>query len=249
MSARAWLMLGFALLLGGAPVWADEIGAFFTRVNTYIYADAPEQGKRYLIRRRQGYTVTDVTTDGQDRIWLQVIYEKATRTFSGEGWTPLAPHDLIGRGPEMVEVYSTILENPNLPIESIAVPSADLKLLNVTQQSRRFPQITWQKVSYTTKKSLRAWARAGAGIYRPGKSEGFITRAYADMVSRALNKEKMDRLLAGVVRVGDTTLEVSWALGKPLRVVEEDIADAKRTIWHYPTVVVQFENQVVGQIN
>lgn len=249
MKSTRLLLVAAALSLCAGPLAAEEIGAFFTRVNAYIYAQGPNAGKRFLIRPRQAYTVTDVAMDNSERLWLQIVYLKQSRTFSGEGWTPLAPHEIMGAGPKPMEIFSTTLENPATGINSLRVPATDLKLLNVTQRSTRFPEITWQKVAYETKKPLRPWVRATTGIFRPGKTREFVSQVYAEMVSRALNKEKLKRLLSGVVRVGDTVLEVRWALGKPLRVVEEAIANAERTVWHYPTLAVRFENQLVEQIN
>lgn len=246
---RLLLSLSALAVLFAWPAEAEEIGAFFTKVNTYIYHDGPEQGRRILVRPRHTFAVVDVTSDREERIWFQIVFPGRTRKVKGEGWTPLAPHELMSTGSQPVEIYRTVPGNPGGELDPVRVPATDLELLNATQPDSRFPQLTWQRVRYATEMPLRPWIRAATGIYRPTKSVSFVNEAYAEMVSRNLEREKLERLLSGVIRVGDTTQEVEWALGEPLRVQEEAIANAKRTTWQYPSLVVQFENQVVEQIN
>ena len=246
---RLLLLLLILLLLPSAAPQAEEIGAFFTKINTYVFTKSPAKGKRFLIRPRQAFTVVNLTTDGQDRLWLQIVYPGRTAKVKGTGWTPLAPHELLDAGNKPVEVFSDVFEGNGAPPESVEVPASDVELLNVTQPSKKFSQVTWQKVKYETAKPLRPWIRGAAGIFRPGRSSEFLSRVYVEMVSRNLPKGKLDRLLAGVVRVGDTSWDVERALGKPLRIQGNSTAVTGRATWEYSSLVVHFTNQVVDRIN
>lgn len=228
---------------------AKEIGAFFTKVNAYAFLDGPRSGKRVLVRPRLTFAVVDLTNDREDRLWLQIVYAREELKVKGEGWTPLAPHELLRAGAAPVEIFAEVVENEDVPITKINVPAAHLELLNITKPSRDFPQLTWQKVRYETKVPSRPWIRATSGVFRPGKSSEFLSRAYVEMVSRNLVKAKLNRLISGVVRVGDTPWDVERALGKPLRVNEDSTAEIKRATWEYPSLVVRFKNEVVEQIN
>ena len=241
------LLVGLTLALPSA--FAEELGSFFTKVNTYTYPNGPGGGQRVLIRARQVFAIVNLTTDESNRLWYQILEPRNMRRIRGEGWTPLAPHELLADREQIVEIFPEILENPARAPTTIPVRAGDLEMLNVTSPSRTLPQITWQKVRYNTREPLRLWIRAATGIARPAKSVNFLTHTYEEMVSRTLPREKLDRLLSGVIRVGDTTLEVEWALGKPLRVQDETILTATRTTWHYPSMVVQFKNQLVEQVN
>lgn len=244
------ILLLLLILPVSRPALADgEIGVFFTKVNAYIYPDGPGTGKRILVRPREAFTVVNLTTDVEERPWLRIIYPKVGKNISGEGWSPLAPHEIMSSGTGEVQIFPHTLENPAMPVAAVKVPATSLELLNVTQASTRFPEVLWQKVRYQAKIPIRPWIRASTGIYRPGKNENFINRVYTEMVSRNVKKEKQLRLLSGVVRVGDSTQEVKWAMGAPVRIEEEAIADVKSSTWHYPSLTVHFENQVVEQIN
>jgi len=242
----ALLAIGLALPFHGM---ASEIGAFFTQVNTYGYVEGPEQGKRFLVRARQAVTVLDVTTDFQNRRWLKISFPKISTRLSGEGWTPLAPHEILNNATQMVEVYEKHMEERDNTLAFVQVRASDLKLLNITHPSTKYPNIVWQKVSYAAKAPVNLWVRDGAGIYRSGKTVAYLSRVYADMVSRNIQKDKQTRLLSGVVRVGDSQAEVEWALGKPLRVREESTGSAKKIIWQYAATTVRFDNLLVEKIN
>ena len=246
---RLPFLLLVGLTLASPPAFAEELGAFFTKVNTYTYPKGPGGGQRVLIRARQVFAIVNLTTDESDRLWYQILEPRKTRRIQGEGWTPLAPHELLADQQQRVEIFPEIPENPDRAPATIPVRAGNLEILNVTTPSRTFPQITWQKVRYKTREPLRLWIRAATGIARPAASVNFLTRTYEEMVSRNLPREKLNRLLSGVIRVGDTTLEVEWALGKPLRVQDETILTTTRTTWHYPSMVVQFKNQLVEQVN
>jgi len=250
------LLLAPALLawaLGGlaprAQAQTQGIGAYFTSVNTYFYAKAPRDGKRFLVRPRQAFTVVDVTTDAQDILWYQVIYPPETVRISGTGWTANAPHELLAAPQEPVLVFARIPGADRSTLSVVRVPASAVELLNETQSGSPFAQVNWQKVRYQADLPLRAWARGGAGIYRPGKTVAYMSRVYGELVTRNVEKEEQQRLLSGVVRIGDPLREVRWALGDPLRSQEETIGDARRTIWQFPELTVTFENGVVKQVN
>lgn len=243
-----------ALLLAPPPAWAQSgdpagIGAYFSTVNLYIYPDGPEEGRRTLVRPNNAFNVVDFTTDSEDRLWYRIIYPQGSETVEGEGWTVAEPHELIsGRGAS-VQVFTRIPGQANGPFETYNLPAIGLELLQETRPSERFPEVTWQKVRYSMERPLRAWAAAAAGIYRPGRRAGFMRASHQAMTEHEVPEEKRMRLLAGVVRIGDTPLEVEWSLGQPLRTQEEVIEETRRTTWHYAEMRIQFENAVVKQIN
>ncbi len=244
------IILCFLFLSLAAPALsAEEVGALFTKVNAYAFPDGPGQGRRTLVRPRLAFSVVNLTTDADERLWLLIIYPEQQRKLTGEGWTPLAPHELLNARTSAVEIFADIIEDKDARVSRLMVPAARLELLNVTKASRNFPQLTWQKVRYETTVPARLWIRATSGVFRPGKSSEFLGRVYVEMVSRNLAKDKLNRLISGVIRVGDTPWDVERALGKPLRVNEDSTAEVKRTTWEYPSLVVHFKNEVVEQIN
>ncbi|HKI99804.1 MAG TPA: hypothetical protein VKB51_15115 [bacterium] len=248
MKTRLAALLLVLLSFTFASASAQTIGAYFTLVNTYIYVKAPHEGRRILVRPRQAFNVVDVTTYGADSMWFQLVYPRDTAKTTGVGWTPTAPHELLVPQQEPVLVFSAIPDGQSSP-QIFRVPAPSLELLNETQSNTPFVQVDWQKVRYSFAQPVRAWARGTAGIYRPGKTAAFMSRVYGELVTRNVSKEEQTRLLSGVIRVGDTTREVRWAMGDPLRSNEETISDARRTVWQYPELTVTFENEVVKQIN
>ena len=244
------ISLMIAFLLFPALAWADDgIGTLFTKVNAYTYPEGPLKGRRVLVRSRNALSVINLLSEPSERQWFQVIVPGEFQKISGEGWTPLSPAETLTPVGDGVPVYSSTFERKTDSKAMLTVPAGDLELLNITQNSKRFPQIIWQKVRYSTSKPMTAWIRANAGIYRPGRSSDFISQVYEEMVSRNVEKEKLFRILGGVVRVGDGAHEVQWALGKPLRVQEETAGDSSRVIWHFPSMAVKIRNDVVEQIN
>ncbi|MDH5752459.1 MAG: hypothetical protein OEZ59_08590 [Deltaproteobacteria bacterium] len=239
--------------LGGhtGSAMADErpVGAFFTLVNTYIYSNGPLQGSRFLVRPRRAFVVFDYALDSQDRIWYRIAFPDKTNTVKGEGWTPKAPHELLPSEREPVLVYSRPIARKEDTYTTVDVPVQALELLHETIISKSFPRITWQKVKYSFDTSQQAWVRGGSGIFRPGKAPDFMIRTYEEMVTQDLEKEKRNRLLAGMVQVGDTTSDVQWALGNPLRKQEEKAGEALQATWEYPEYVIRLENFIVKSIN
>lgn len=249
MKIRLAIVLLPLLVFGCAAARAQGIGAYFTTVNTYFYAKAPHDGRRFLVRPRQAFMVVDVTSDPQDLLWFQVLYPGETARVSGTGWTASAPHELLAAPQEPVLVFARIPDRDLRGLSFVRVPASGVELLNEAQGGSPFAQLDWQKVKYQADPPLRAWARASAGIFRPGKNAAFLSRIYSELVTRNVDREEQTRLLSGVVRIGDGLREVRWALGDPLRSQEETIGDARRTIWQFPELTITFENSVVKQIN
>lgn len=243
--------LAFALLIMAGALTearAQSIGSYFTLVNTYIYSQSPRQGARTLVRPRVAFAVVDLTLDRDERIWYRIIHPDKTNQVQGEGWTARAPHQLRGNPLQQVLVFERIPTNSSIDLPAYRVPIAGLELLNESQASLRFSQLNWQKVRFRLTEPLRAWARGSAGLFRAGKSKTFLSRVYGEMVTRNVDKEKRLRLLSGVVRIGDTLRETTWAMGDPLRRQEENIGNTQRIIWQFPEMTVVFENEVVKQI-
>ena len=244
------LLLLVGLLCIPSVAWGGgSIGTFFTKVNAYVFADGPQQGKRVLLRSRNAVTVIGFVTDAQERIWYKVQVPGFTQKRSGEGWTPLSPAETLTAGAEGVPVYASTFEGKSPSSEMVQVPARDLELLNTTQNSKKFPQIIWQKVRYTMDEPMESWIRASTGIFRAGREQGDIQAVYEEMVSRNTEKEKLFRLLGGVVRVGDSAQEVQWAMGKPLRIQEESSGDTSQVTWHFTNLAIRIRNNVVERIN
>lgn len=242
------IVLAIALLFVPLSAQAGEIGAFFTQVNAYIYTSGPREGKRYLARPRQAFSVLNVRTDAEDRLWLYIVYPKRSQKLAGTGWTPHTPGELLSWGEKQVDIFAETPDRGSIAPVVARVPAQDVKLLNETKPSSRFPQVDWQKVSYASEIPLRAWVQGAAGIFRPGKSSEFLSRVYVELVSRNLKKVKLERLLSGVVRVGDSSWDVERALGPPLRVQKDQASGDNKMTWQYPARSVRFENDVVNQI-
>lgn len=245
---KAWLIL--LLLLFPALVGAEQpIGTLFTKVNTYVFMDGPQKGKRYLVRAREAVEVVGMTTDSQGQLWYQFLYPDRRQKVTGEGWTPLSPVEARTAGGVGVPVYTSMFEKKSDATSVVNIPAGDIEFLNVSQEAKNYPGVIWQKVRYSTEKPSLPWIRSVTGIYRPGKNKEFVESVYAEMVSRSLEKETLFRLIGGVVRVGDAAQQVQWALGKPLRIQQETSEDATRVVWHYASFAVRLRNEVVEQIN
>ncbi len=249
MKPRLAVLLPLLLLLGVPPALGQSIGAYFTRVNTYIYTEGPRDGRRYLVRPRLAFNVVDVTLDEKGVPWYKIIYPPQTVTLEGPGWTAQPPHALLGAEQGRVLVFSRIPADEASSFEVYRVPVSGIEVLNESQPAEQFAPVNWQKVRYALERPLQAWARGTAGIYRAGKTDTFFNRVYGEMVTRNVDKDERFRLLSGVVRIGDSLQQVRWALGDPLRSQEETIATATRIIWQYAALSVVMENGVVKQIN
>jgi hypothetical protein len=241
---------GLILLVAwGLSARAQESSAFFTLVNTYAYANGPRDGERYLVRARQTLTVTSFVTDGDGVVWYRAIDPERTVRLKGTGWVALDPHELTQRGSQRILVFPEIVQSVNDGQPALEMPASDVVLANVAQPSQAFPEITWQKVTYETTVPATLYVRATTGIYRPFRSEKFLSDSHAEMVTQGIDNDRMRRLLSGVVRVGDSNQDVRWALGDPLQQEESTAEGLKILVWHYPGIQVRFENGVVKKIN
>ena len=244
------VLLPLLLTLLTPSVWAQqEIGGFFTLVNTYIYPVKGKENSRILVRPLGAFDVVDLDVDDQERLWYQIIYPARTKTVEGFGWIPLAPGQLIAMGQQSATVYASVPTAAGDGTETLQVPLNKLELLNETQRNEAFPQVSWQRVRYQAQQPLPAWVRAATGIFRPGRDANALAQAHALMVRLKVEDERMQRLLSGVVQIGDSTREVTWALGEPLREQVETINQVQRLIWVYRDVELQFENTVVTKVN
>jgi hypothetical protein len=237
--ASAWIV----------PAAAQDTSAFFTLVNTYAYANAPRDGERTLVRARQTLTVTGFVTDGDGVLWYRAIDPERTTRVKGTGWVALDPHEISQRGGQHVLVFPQFLESANDDKVALEIPASDLTLANVSQPSSAFPEIAWQKVTYETNVPAPLYIRASTGIYRPFRSDRFLSDVHAEMVTQGLDNDRLRRLLAGVVRPGDPAQDVRWALGDPIQQEDSTAEGLKIQIWHYPGIQVRFENGVVKKIN
>jgi hypothetical protein len=248
-----WRLVSIALLVAPLAVphvvQAQEIGAFFTQVNAYTYTSGPKQGRRILARPRQAFSVLNLTTDADERLWLYVVHPNSTAKQTGSGWTPLTPSELLNMGENKVDIFADASEDGSVAKIIARVPGSDVELLNVTRTSKRFSQVVWQKVRFASTVPVRAWVQGVAGIFRPGKSSEFLNRVYVEMVSRNLKKNKLERLLSGVVRVGDSKWDVERALGAPLRMQKDQASGNGQVTWQFPAMTVRFDGDVVNQIN
>ncbi|MCH7478948.1 MAG: hypothetical protein IIA14_12725 [SAR324 cluster bacterium] len=127
---RLPILLLVGLTLAAPPAFAEELGAFFTKVNTYTYPNGPGAGKRVLIRARQVFAIVNLTTDESNRLWYQILEPRKMRQIRGEGWTPLAPHDVpiqvhddhaVVTGKLMVESLSTGIQLLPLQISGVSI--------------------------------------------------------------------------------------------------------------------------------
>jgi hypothetical protein len=242
--------LSLALLIAGpGSLLAQETSAFFTLVNTYAYSAGPRQGERLLVRARQTLTVTGFVTDPEGVVWYQAIDPERAAQIRGTGWVALDPHELAEGVGQSVLVFPEPVERAADGAAGREVPASDLVLANVSQPSQIFPEITWLKVNYETSVPATLYVRGTTGIYRPFKSEKFISDLHAEMVTQGLDPDRLRRLLSGIVRVGDGPQDVRWAMGEPLQQEESTVAELKIMVWHYPGVQVRFENNVVKKIN
>lgn len=249
---RGTLLASVLTLMAAWPLTvtaAERIGAYFTQVNTYAYAKAPNEGPRVLLGPRMAYEVVDVTRKSDGTKWFQIVYPKRNWKIGGTGWISETPHEVLARPNETVHVLREIPVGPNPKIELVIVPTRDLKILTITKPSADFPQITWQKVQYSTTNPWKPWVRANNGIYRPGMSVSYMIEVYSAMVARNVPLAKLKRLLSGAIGVGDSVRDVEWALGRPLHIREEKSGPDQHTFWQYGAMVVQFENAVVKQFN
>ena len=245
-----WLILLLGLVIANpAQGQTRGLGAYFTLVNSYIYLTGPLEGPRLIARARKAFQVTGYVMDNQDRLWLRILFTDYQKKLRGEGWTAKLPHELLPTEREPILVFATPLTRDDSNLNTLRLPISGLTLLNETTASDVFNRVVWQKVKYDLDAPVEAWIKESGGIFRAGKTPDFIVRSYGEMVTRDVEREKLIRLLSGVVHLGDSPSDVEWALGTPLRKQEETVADAVRATWEFPEQVIRFENAIVKQLN
>jgi len=228
---------------------AQDSSAFFTLVNTYAYANGPREGERTLIRARQTLAITGVVSDGDGVIWYRAIDPERTTRIKGTGWVALDPHELSQLGSRRLLVFPEIVQSIQDDKVALEMPASDVTLANVAQPSQVFSEIAWQKVNYETSIPGTLYVRGSTGIYRPFRSDKFLSDAHAEMVTQGVDNDRLRRLLAGVVRPGDSSQDVRWALGEPVQREESTAEGLKIQVWHYPGIQVRLENGLVKKIN
>lgn len=235
-------------LLAPAALSAGELGAFIALVNTSGYADGPRRGTRVPVKSRVAVPVVNQSFDEGDKLWYQVLLTDRTELAQGQGWTPLTPEELRALGAEPTLIFDQPLGAAERTPPVLRVRAGDVRVLPEAEPGESQPRITWRRVRYATRLAPKAWVRAGTGIYRAGKADTFLTQSYADMVTHAVPKDTLIRLLSGVVRVGDRPEEVRWALGAP-RATREETADAATfAVWEYPELTVRFQDDALKSI-
>ncbi|MDH4246647.1 MAG: hypothetical protein OEW39_02395 [Deltaproteobacteria bacterium] len=245
-----WLIL--LLVLAGpddSQAQTRGLGAYFTLVNSYIYTTGPLEGPRLVARARRAFPVTQFMLDSKDRLWFRILFTDYNRKVRGEGWTTKLPHELLPTEREPVLVFAAPLGKDDSNMSTLRLPVNSMTLLNETTPSDTFTRVVWQKIKYEVDQPIEAWIRDTGGVFRAGKSPDFMVRSYGEMVTRDVDRDKLTRLLSGVVHLGDSPTDVEWALGTPLRKQEETVPDAVRSTWEYPEIVVRFENAIVKQLN
>ena len=246
---KTLVLLISALMLLATPAKAvKNLGAFFTLVNAYIYPERGNEISKLLIGPRLAFDVIDLAFE-DSRILYLIEYPEKSMVVEGEGWTPVPPHQFIRSKGQQVQVFSALLGESRPPVAVRAIPVEELELLNESQPSEVFPEIIWHKVRYKQTVPMTAWISSNYGIYRPGKKAHTVANAHSIMVARNIDRARRIRLLSGVVQLGDTTREVEWALGPPLRRQVQAISSGDRSIWVYPAMEVAFENNLVIQLN
>jgi len=95
---------------------------------------------------------------------------------------------------------------------------------------------------------MEPWVTVTRGVYRAGRSPAFVMGVYQDLQQHRVPPEEQKRLMAGIVRIGDTAQEARWAWGDPLRTWQEG-ADAKKvTVWSYLEGQLRFDGDTVKDV-
>jgi hypothetical protein len=246
LAAAAGAAVGAALVWGAGLAPAGELGAFFAPGAVPVYEQGPGRGATLTLRPRTAYAVVGLAWDSSGRIWLRVRVPEVHRSVQGEGWTPLTAQEAGVRG--VVEVYTRPVE-PGQPSGGVTpVPAADLQAHGESQPSKAFPQVAWRAVRYTTRGVAQPWVPAARGIYRPGRSPAFLMGVYEELRQRNVPAEAQRRLLAGIVRAGDSAQEARWAWGEPLRTWPEGSAGKRLLVWSFAEGQLRFDGDTVKDV-
>ena len=250
--ARALLALGFALAVR-LPAQAGELGVFFVTAPASAFARGPRQGSQIALRQDSAYAVIGLAWDRDERLWLRLNVPERTHIAQGEGWTPLTAQELAARNSGPIEVYASPIESGRPAAAATLVPASDVKLLPRPSRSDSatgpgLPELQWHPLRYATRRPLLAWVAAAQGTYRPGRSPAFLSSVYRDMSDRKVPAATLQRLLAGIVRPGDTAQAVRWAWGEPLRTAAEGPEGQRIAVWEYAEGLLRFEGATVKEV-
>jgi hypothetical protein len=254
---RLWLRaIAIAALVmasvAGTRAVAAELGAFFVTSAVSAYEQGPHQGAKVSLRPHIAYAVVGVAWDASDRLWLRLRAPELPRMLRGEGWTPLSAAELSARGSGLVDVYSKPVE-PGQTATVTPIPAADiqpggLQAGAAAEASKAFPQITWRPVHYSARRPAQPWVATTQGTYRPGRSPAFVMGVYQELQQNRVAPEQQARLLAGIVRPGDSTQSARWAWGDPQRTWQEGPQAQRSVVWGYPEGQLRFEGDTVKDI-
>jgi hypothetical protein len=247
-------LAGFALAVialaapAGIAV-AGELGAFFTPGAQSAYERGPRQGGRLALAAHTAYAVVGLAWEGGDRLWLRLSVPERVQLLRGEGWTPLTAQELAARSMGLVEVYSHPLEPGAVPATALQMAGSEVQVLGGARASSRpLAPLVWRRVRYATRRPAQVWVPAAQGIYRPGRSPAFLAGAYQEMSARQVPAESLARLLAGIVRKGDSAQDVRWAWGEPQRTRSEGEEGHRVAVWEYAEGQIRFDGAGVREV-
>jgi hypothetical protein len=237
-----------ALLLGAGLARAGELGAFFAPGAVADYELGPGRGTKGTLRPRTAYAVVGVAWDGSERLWLKVRVPEAQRTVRGAGWTALTAQELGARKGDTLKVHLRPVEPGQPPAGFVRIPAADVQVSGESQPSRAYPQVAWRPVRYASRLAAEAWVPAARGIYRPGRSPAFLTGVAEELRQHNVPAEEQRRLLAGIVRAGDSAQQARWAWGEPLRTWQEGTAGKRVVVWSHAEGQLRFDGDTVKDV-
>jgi hypothetical protein len=251
-------MAAFAMGWGAAVIlmffstpgqgYAGELGAFFAPTAVAAYETGPRQGPKIVLRPHVAYVVVGLAWDTSERLWLQLRDPESLRIVRGEGWTPLNSQELNGRSTMPVAIYAQPMEPGQALPKRVFVPAADVQASGEGEPGKAFPYVRWRHARYSARRAMEPWVTATQGVYRAGRSPAFVMGVYQDLQQHRVPLEGQKRLMAGIVRVGDTAQEARWAWGDPLRTWQEG-ADAKKvTVWSYLEGQLRFDGDTVKDV-
>lgn len=249
---RLPLGIGCALAIGAlaAPLArAGELGAFLVTGPLSAYERGPRQGPRLPLAPHTAYAVVGLAWDGAERLWLKLSAPERLQLVRGEGWTPLTTQELAARSMGLVEVYDSPVEPGETPATALQIPGSEVQMLGTTQvPSKAFAPVMWRRVRFATRRPAQVWVLATQGVYRPGRSPAFLAGVYEEMTARHVPAESLARLLAGIVRAGDSAQDVRWAWGEPQRTRNEGAEGHRATVWEYPEGQIRFNGAGVREV-
>jgi hypothetical protein len=253
---RRWrlpLGIGCALAVWAAlaPLAAaGELGAFFALAPLSAYERGPRQGGRLPLAPHVAYAVVGLGWEGGERLWLKLRVPDRLQLVRGEGWTPLTAQELAARSMGQVEVYSRPVAPGEAPAVAVKMAGSEVQVsVGAREPGRAAGSLAWQRVRYATRRPAQVWVPASLGVYRPGRSPAFVAGAYQEMGARHVPAESLARLLAGIVRTGDSAQNVRWAWGEPQRTRNEGAEGRRVSVWEYAEGQIRFDGDAVLSVH